>query len=98
MRSLRRGGTALLLGLAPAGSTLALPADAIVTNDLSLVASFGYTSGAWTRVVALLNGGRYRPGRLVTHRFGLDDFAQAFAELAEPAGRRGKVMLEVAGG
>ena len=98
VRSLRRGGTALLLGLAPAGSTLALPADAIVNNDLSLVASFGYTSGAWTRVVALLNGGRYRPGRLVTHRFGLDDFAQAFAELAAPAGRRGKVMLEVAGG
>jgi succinate semialdehyde reductase (NADPH) len=98
IRCLRRGGTALLLGLAPAGSTLELAPDALVNNDLSLVASFGYTAAAWSRVVALLNAGRYRPGRLVTHRFGLGDFAQAFAELAEPVGRRGKVMLEVAGG
>ena len=91
-------GAALLLGLAPTGSTLEVAADTLVNDDLSLVASFGYTTAAWLRVVALLNAGRYRPGRLVTHRFGLADFAQAFAELAEPTGRRGKVMLEVAGG
>src|SRR5262249_40453727 len=69
--ALRRGGTALLLGLAPAGSSLELPADGIVNDDLTLAASFGYTSAAWSRVVALLNAGRFRPGRLVTHRFGL---------------------------
>ena len=98
VRSLTRGGTALLLGLAPAGSTLELPADTIVNDDLTLTASFGYTSAAWSRVVALLNAGRFRPGRLVTHTFGLDQFERAFAELAKPSGRRGKVMLEVAGG
>ena len=70
----------------------------LVNDDLSLVASFGYTSAAWTQVVALLNAGSFRPGRLVTHRFALADFEQAFAELAEPSGTRGKVMLEVAGG
>jgi 2-desacetyl-2-hydroxyethyl bacteriochlorophyllide A dehydrogenase len=96
--SLRRGGTALLLGLAPTGSTVELPADGIVNDDLTLAASFGSTSAAWSRVVALLNAGRYRPGRLVTHRYGLGDHAQAFATLAEPSGRRGKVVLEVAGG
>ena len=98
VRSLTRGGTALLLGLAPAGSTLELPADTIVNDDLTLTASFGYTSAAWSRVVALLNAGRFLPGRLVTHTFGLDQFERAFAELAKPSGRRGKVMLEVAGG
>src|SRR5204862_3011721 len=87
VRSLTRGGTALLLGLAPAGSTLDLPADLIVNNDLTLTASFGYTSAAWSRVVALLNTGRLRPGRLVTHTFGLDEFERAFAELAAPSGR-----------
>ena len=96
--SLRRGGTALLLGLPPAGSSLTLAADMLVNDDLSIVASFGYTSAAWTRVVSLLNSGRFRPGRLVTHRFGLADFERAFSELAEPSGARGKVMLEVAGG
>ena len=98
VHSLARGGTALLLGLAPTGSTLALPADLLVNNDLTLAASFGYTSAAWARVVALLNAGRFRPGRLVTHTFGLEEFEQAFSELAQPTGQRGKVLLEVAGG
>jgi 2-desacetyl-2-hydroxyethyl bacteriochlorophyllide A dehydrogenase len=96
--SLRRGGTALLLGLPPSGSTLTLAADMLVNDDLSIVASFGYTSAGWAQVVAVLNSGRFRPGRLVTHRFALADFEQAFAELAEPSGARGKVMLELAGG
>ncbi|MHB8468298.1 MAG: zinc-dependent alcohol dehydrogenase [Gaiellaceae bacterium] len=98
VRSLRRGGTALLLGIPPAGSTVTLPADMLVNDDLSIVASFGYTSTAWTRVVGLLNAGRFRPGRLVTHRFALADFERAFAELAAPSGTRGKVMLELGGG
>jgi threonine dehydrogenase-like Zn-dependent dehydrogenase len=96
--SLRRGGTVLNLGLAPAGSVLELPGDALVNNDLTLAASFGYTSAVWAQVVALLNAHRIKPGKLVTHTFPLDDFEQAFAELAEPSGPRGKVMLEVAGG
>ncbi len=98
VESLRRGGVALNLGLAPAGSVLELTADALVNNDLTLAASFGYTSRAWTHVVGLLAGGRFQPGRLVTHRFPLTEFAQAFDELAAPSGTRGKVLLEVAGG
>jgi len=96
--ALRRGGAALLLGLPPAGSTLVLPADKLVNDDLSLIASFGYTSAAWARVVSLLNASRFRPGALVTHTFALEDFERAFAELAEPTGARGKVMLELTGG
>jgi len=96
--AVRRGGTVLQLGLPPAGSTLELPGDLLVNNDLTLAASFGYTSAAWARVVALLNDGTFRPGQLVTHTFGLEEFEHAFAELAEPTGRRGKIVLEVAGG
>ena len=88
----------LALGLPPTGSTLELPGDLLVNNDLTLAGSFGYTSAAWARVVELLNAGRLRPARLITHRFPLDDFDPAFDELAEPSGARGKVMLEVAGG
>jgi threonine dehydrogenase-like Zn-dependent dehydrogenase len=88
----------LQLGLPPAGSLLALPGDLLVNNDLTLAASFGYTSAAWSRVVDLLNEGAFRPGRIVTHTFGLDEYERAFAELAEPTERRGKILLEVAGG
>lgn len=91
----RRGGRVLLLGLPPAGRTLELPADLLVNNDLTLAASFGYTSAAWSRVVQLLDAGRIQPGRIVTHRFGLADYAAAFAALAQADGPRGKVMLEI---
>ena len=94
----RRGGQVLALGIPPTSSTLQLPGDLLVNNDLALVGSFGYTSAAWSRVVSLLDSGRLRPGGLITHRFALDDYAAAFAELASPSGPRGKVMLEVSGG
>jgi L-iditol 2-dehydrogenase len=98
VRSVRRGGQALTLGLPPTTSRLELPGDLLVNNDLSLVGSFGYTSGAWARVVALLNSGSLRPGRLITHLIPLDDYESAFELLAAPIGARGKVMLEVSGG
>jgi L-iditol 2-dehydrogenase len=98
VQSLRRGGQALALGLPPTTSTLYLPGDMLVNNDLTLAGSFGYTSAGWARVVELLNSGRLRPGRLITHLFPLDEYEAAFDELAAPVRSRGKVMLEVAGG
>jgi 2-desacetyl-2-hydroxyethyl bacteriochlorophyllide A dehydrogenase len=97
VRAAARGGTVLLLGLPPTGTSLELPADLLVNNDLTLAASFGYTTAAWARVVELLNGGRYRPAAIVTHRFPLARYADAFAELAAPSGARGKVVLELDG-
>lgn len=95
--AVRRGGTVVLLGLPPTDRTLELPADLLVNNDLTVAASFGYTSAAWGRMVALVNAGRVQPGRIVTHRFPLEDHAQAFAALAAPEGARGKILLEIGG-
>lgn len=94
----RRGGTVLLLGLPPAGTHITLPADLLVNNDLTIAASFGYTSAVWARVVELLNTGRIAPGRIVTHRYPLEEFERAFEALTSPTGWRGKILLEVAGG
>jgi threonine dehydrogenase-like Zn-dependent dehydrogenase len=93
----RRGGRVLLLGLPPTGQRLELPADLLVNNDLTVAASFGYTSAAWARVVSLLNAGRISPGRIVTHRFALDRFGEALAALEGGEGARGKVILDIAG-
>jgi len=95
VRAARRGGRVLLLGLPPAGQTFELPADLLVNNDLTVAASFGYTSAAWSKVVQLLDSGRIRPGQIVTHRFPLGDYDKAFAALAHSDGARGKVMLEL---
>ena len=98
LRAVRRGAQVLALGLPPTSSTLTLPGDLLVNNDLTLAGSFGYTSAAWARVVELLNAGRLRPRGLITHVFSLDDYRSAFDELVRPSGPRGKVMLEVSGG
>jgi 2-desacetyl-2-hydroxyethyl bacteriochlorophyllide A dehydrogenase len=95
IESARRGGRVLLLGLPPTGQMLELPADLLVNNDLTVSASFGYTSAAWARVVALLNAGGIAPGRIVTHRIPLARFAEAFAALEGGEGARGKVLLDL---
>jgi len=95
VRAARRGGTVALLGLPPSGRVVELPADLLVNNDLTLAASFGYTSAAWARAVELLGAGRIAPGRIVTHRFPLERFEDAFAVLATTACPRGKVLLDI---
>ena len=98
VRAARRGGTVLLLGLPPSGSTFELPADLLVNNDLTVTASFGYTTAAWSSLVGLLASGAASPGRIVTHRYPLAEFEAAFAALESPTGARGKILLEVSSG
>ena len=95
----RRGGTVLLLGLPPHGATAAVPVDDLVNNDLTIRASFGYTSDAWRDVVTLLNAGRLDLDFLVTHRFPLTEWAAALDTLRDPdpATPRGKVLLTLTG-
>jgi len=71
--------------------------DDLVNNDLTIRASFGYTSDAWRDVVRLLNAGRLRLGFLVTHRFPLGEWAAALDALRDPdpATPRGKVLLNL---
>ena len=91
----RRGGRVVLIGLAGDGVTARFPVDDVVNNDLRISASFSYTSAAWAEVTALLGSGRVRLAPLVTHRFPLDDYEEAFGVLRESSGPRGKVMLDV---
>jgi L-iditol 2-dehydrogenase len=91
----RRGGRVILLGLAGNGVTARFPVDDVVNNDLRISASFAYTSAAWAEVAGLLSSGKIRLGPLITHRFPLDRFEDAYRALRESDGPRGKVMLDV---
>jgi L-iditol 2-dehydrogenase len=93
----RRGGTVLLLGLPPHGATAAVPVDDLVNNDLTIRASFGYTSAAWRQVVTLLNAGLLSLAFLITHRFPLSEWKAALDALRDPdpPGPRGKVLLDL---
>jgi threonine dehydrogenase-like Zn-dependent dehydrogenase len=91
----RRGGRVVLLGLAGTGVKAGLPIDDVVNNDLSITASFGYTSAAWAEVAGLLRAGKIHLAPLITHRFPLEAFPDAYRTLREGTGPRGKVLLEV---
>jgi L-iditol 2-dehydrogenase len=91
----RRGGRVVLLGLAGNGVTAGLPIDDVVNNDLAITASFGYTSAAWAEVAGLLRAGKIHLAPLITHRFPLEAFPDAYRTLRATVGPRGKVLLEV---
>ena len=91
----RRGGRVVLVGLAGNDVTAAFAIDDAVNNDLLISASFAYTSVAFAEVTGLLSSGQIRPAPLITHRFPLEAYEQAYQVLRSGSGPRGKVMLEV---
>jgi L-iditol 2-dehydrogenase len=94
-RLVREGGRVVLLGIAGEGKTLApLPADRVALRDLELIGSVAYTSAVWTRVVELLADRRVDFDPIVTHRFPLDDFEQAFDLMENREGIVAKIVLE----
>jgi 2-desacetyl-2-hydroxyethyl bacteriochlorophyllide A dehydrogenase len=89
------GGRVVMLGIAPEGQTLAsLPANRFSLRDLELIGSFSYTSAAWARVVSLLADGHVDLSPIVTHRFPLEDFEQAFDLLEKRDGLVAKIVLD----
>jgi len=91
----RRGGRVVLAGLAGNGVKAGFPIDEAVNNDLLISASFAYTSAAWAEVTALLSSGQIRLSPLITHRFPLEAYEEAYQVLRESSGPRGKVILDV---
>jgi 2-desacetyl-2-hydroxyethyl bacteriochlorophyllide A dehydrogenase len=91
----RRGGRVVLVGLAGNDVKAAFAVDDAVNDDLLISASFAYTSAAFAEVTGLLSSGQIRPAPLITHRFPLEDYEQAYQVLRAGSGPRGKVMLDI---
>ena len=89
---LRRGGTALLLGISGSGRA-AIDPDAVALGQLRLQGGFAASSAAWRWVVGLYAGGVLDPAPLVTHRFGLEEATEAFAALTAPGGDAVKILV-----
>jgi threonine dehydrogenase-like Zn-dependent dehydrogenase len=96
-RIAREGGRIVALGIAGHGHELTLPADRIALRDLSVFGSVGYTTAAWARMVALVREGLVDLDPIVTHRFPLDRFEDAFALMDDRHGVVAKIVLEHAG-
>ncbi|HTU71898.1 MAG TPA: zinc-binding dehydrogenase [Trebonia sp.] len=87
----RRGGRILVVAFYPGPVTLDL--SAIVRKDVTLYTSRGEGGGNVRRAVALAARGKLRCGEMVTHKFPLEDIAQAFRVLRARDGDPVKVVI-----
>ena len=93
-RLAREGGRVVMLGIAGRDHELALPADRIPLRDLSIFGSVGYTTAAWARMVGLLRDRLVDLDPIVTNRFPLDQFEDAFALMDDRHGIVARIVLE----
>ncbi len=71
-----------------------LPADRIPLRDLSVLGSVGCTTAAWAHMVSLLRESLVDLDPIVTHRFPLERFEDAFALMDDRRGVVARVVLE----
>ena len=90
----RRGGTVVLLGI-NGSSEPSVVSDLVTLRQLRVHGVFGASRGAWSRAVEVF--ARCRPPfeRLVTHRFQLEQFTQAFGVLEDRSSGAVKVQFQL---
>jgi threonine 3-dehydrogenase len=90
-RMLARGGRMSLLGL-PSGPVSLELADQVIFKEARLVGVTGREMfRTWQQTTALLSSGQVDVTPLITHRFPLERYADAFATVA--SGQSGKVIM-----
>jgi Zn-dependent alcohol dehydrogenase len=97
IRAVRTGGTVIVVGLAPAGETVAVDMIDLVRNQKNIVGSY-YGSGnpqeTFARLVDFYLAGRIDVAGLITRRYPLDKINEGFAALARGEDGRGVLILE----
>jgi alcohol dehydrogenase len=83
---LRKRGRHVQVGLLPEPPRV--PMDLVIGRELELLGSHGMAAHAYPQMLALVQTGRLRPGRLVSSRIALDQAPQALVAMtdASPAG------------
>ncbi|TMD20386.1 MAG: zinc-binding dehydrogenase [Chloroflexi bacterium] len=96
LQVLHRGGWISLLGIGDQPVTLDLN-DLVVTKGITIYGIFGRRIwDTWEQTSSYLSTGQVDVSPLITHRFPLDDFQEAMAQMK--SGRSGKVVLLPEGG
>ncbi|MFV1987204.1 MAG: zinc-binding dehydrogenase [Gemmatimonadota bacterium] len=86
---LRTGGRLVLVGYSP--EKMSLNAGRVMFREMEVVGSLGCRPVDYPRVIEMVRQGRVRVTDLVTHRYALDDIADAFDAARAGVGIRGVV-------
>src|SRR5690606_20564938 len=89
----RFGGHVILEGVAGDGQLLTLQSAYMLLRDLTVHGVFSYTTQAWSKVLDLLHAGLVDFESLVTHRFPLEQYKEAFEQMKVRSGKVGKTVL-----
>ena len=94
--ALRPGGTAVVVGLAPAGVEVSLPAIEFLSEKSIIGSYYGSADPAETfpGLIALIRSGRLELADVVTHLIELDGVEAAFERLRHGEGGRSVVILD----
>jgi S-(hydroxymethyl)glutathione dehydrogenase/alcohol dehydrogenase len=91
---LRRGGTAVIVGISNAKDQIVLNAQMVATSEKTLTGSY-YGSARpqldFPRLIGLYRGGKLKLDELITRTYSIDEAPQAFADLS--AGKQGRGVI-----
>jgi L-iditol 2-dehydrogenase len=76
----RKGGRVAVIGIPMEGA--AIPLQRVVLDEIDIV-GVRASAGEMPEAIALVAAGKIRLGELITHRFALEDFADAYATFTE---------------
>ena len=83
----------MLVGMGSRNITL--PISAAATREVDILGSFRYANTYPTALALLSSGSLSSIDKLITHRFSLDETAEAFELLAKGADSDGRMALKV---
>src|SRR5580698_5791128 len=93
---LRRGGTAVIVGIAGPKEQITLGAQSVATSEKTLTGSY-YGSARpqldFPRLIGLYRSGRFKLDELITRTYSIDDAPQAFADLNAGKQERGVIIF-----
>jgi Zn-dependent alcohol dehydrogenase len=96
---LRRGGTAVIVGIAGSKDQITLNAQQVALSEKTLTGSYygsARPSQDFPRLIGLYRSGRLKLDELITRTYSIDEAPQAFADLAQGREGRGVILFGAA--
>lgn len=88
-----RGGTLMIFGVAPSGASAAYRPFAVYNDEISIVGSMAVLA-SYGRAVDVVADGTVDTAKMVTHSFGLEDFALALEAVRTGQGLKVQIALK----
>ena len=95
-RAIRRGGLAVVVGVAPATATTTVVTRSLPFEEKTLTGSYFGSARPredFPRMLALYSDGKLKLDELITHRYTIDEAPRAFADLEAGKNARGVIVL-----